>query len=155
MKLSPYVEETLIAAGLPSGTKSELLEKLLTLAEEHYPLGDKAKILGDLVNREKQSTTGIGCSIAVPHTIVEGLPKTLLVIGSVPNGTEFHAVDSKPVKVVFLLLSPPNKTREHIKLLARIARICSIESLVEDLASAPTAGDVLNRIAREDESHVG
>lgn len=155
MKLSPYIEKPLIAAGLPPGTKRELLEKLLTLAEEHYPLGDKAKILNDLVTREKQSTTGIGCAIAVPHTIVEGIPKTLLVIGSVPQGTEFHAVDSKPVKVVFLLLSPPNRTREHIKLLARIARICSIEELVEDLASASTAADVLDRITREDESHVG
>jgi len=155
MKLSPYVEKNLIVAGLPSGTKSEILEKLLTLTEENYALGDKDKILNDLVNREKQSTTGIGCSIAVPHTIVEGLPKTLLIIGSVPEGTEFHAVDSKPVKVVFLLLSPPNKTREHIKLLARIARICSGETLVEDLANASTAGDVQDRITREDESHVG
>ena len=155
MKLSPFVEKSLIAADLPPGTKRELLEKLLTLTEEHYSLGDKAKILNDLVAREKQSTTGIGCSIAVPHTIVEGIDKTLLVIGSVPQGTEFHAVDSKPVKVVFLLLSPPNRTSEHIKLLARIARICSSEALVEDLASAATAEDVLERITREDESHVG
>lgn len=155
MKLSPFVEKSLIAADLPPGTKKELLEKLLSLAEEHYSLGDKTKILNDLVAREKQSTTGIGCSIAVPHTIVDGIEKTLLVIGSVPRGTEFHAVDSKPVKVVFLLLSPPDRTREHIKLLARIARICSKEALVEDLASATTAEDVLKRITREDESHVG
>lgn len=155
MKLSPYVEKPLIAAGLEPGTKSELLEKLLALADEHYPLGDKAKILGDLVDREKQSTTGIGCSIAVPHTIVEGIPKTLLVIGSIPKGMEFRSVDSKPVKVVFLLLSPPDRTREHIALLARIARICSIDTLVQDIASASSAEEVMQRITREDESHVG
>lgn len=155
MKLAPFVEKPLIAVGLPSLSKAELLEKLLTLAEEHYAIGDRAKILEDLISREKQSTTGIGCSIAVPHTIVEGLEKTLFIVGSIPAGTEFHSVDSKPVHVVFLLLSPPNKTREHIKLLARIARICSKEATVAEIGQATTVDDVVACLQREDESHVG
>ncbi len=155
MKLTGFLEKQLIVPRLEASNKSDIIDRLLAVAEESYPLGNRKKILDDLLVREKQSTTGIGCGIAVPHTIVETLPKTILVMASVPAGMEFHAVDKEPVRVVFLLLSPPGKVREHIRLLARIARICSSEMLVQRIAEAPTADEIIVAIQREDERYVG
>jgi len=155
VKLSGYIRKELIAPRMSAGNKSQLLDVLLALAEKAYALGDRGKVLGDLIAREKQSSTGIGCSIAVPHTIVAALPKTIMVLASIPDGIDFDAVDGKPVKAVFLLLSPPNQVGEHIRLLARIARICSSEALVRKLAEAQTADELMAAITREDERHVG
>jgi mannitol/fructose-specific phosphotransferase system IIA component (Ntr-type) len=155
MKLAGFLEKHLIAPGLKGGNKSTVIDTLLGIAEKNCPLGNRKKILDDLMVREKQSTTGIGCGIAVPHTIVETLPKTILVLASVPEGMEFHAVDREPVRVVFLLLSPPGRVKEHIKLLARIARICSSESLVRQIAESPSVDAIITAIQNEDERHVG
>ena len=155
MKLTGYLEKDLIVQGLTPKGRSSLIAHLLKLVGEKYPVGDRKKILRDLMTREKQSTTGIGCGIAVPHTIVESLSKTILALASIPRGMDFHSVDNRPVNVVFLLLSPPGRVREHLKLLARISRICSSPMLVDQIVGAPTEDEVIELIKREDDRHVG
>jgi mannitol/fructose-specific phosphotransferase system IIA component (Ntr-type) len=155
MKLSGYLEKNLTATGLSPTDKAGLFDHLLAMVEKHYPLGNRKKVLDDLLVRERQSTTGIGCGVAIPHTIVESLPKTVLAIASIPEGMEFHAVDHMPVNVVFMLLSPPNRVREHIKLLARIARICSTPQTVKNMGEAQGGDAILAIIKREDQNHVG
>lgn len=155
MKLSGYLEYELIVSGLDPTDKSGVIEKLLEMVEKRYPIGDRRKVLNDLILREKQSSTGIGSGIAVPHAIVESLPHTVLALASIPKGMDFHSVDNHPVRVVFLLLSPPDRAREHIKLLARISRICSSPSLVRQIAEAATEQEIVALIKGEDERHIG
>ena len=155
MKLLGYLQKQLTATGLAPTDKDRLFDHLLAMVEKNYPLGNRRKVLDDLLVRERQSTTGIGCGVAIPHTIVESLPKTVLAVASIPEGMEFHAVDHMPVNVVFMLLSPPNRVREHIKLLARIARICSTPATVQKMGQAASADEIIAIIKREDDSHVG
>ncbi len=155
MKLSGYLDKALIAPRIIAGNKTQLMDQLLEFAEKTCDLGDRAQVLRDLVAREKQSSTGIGCGIAVPHTIVAALPKTIMVTATVPEGIDFDAVDGKAVKAIFLLLSPPGLVGEHIRLLARIARICASEAFVRTIAEAQTADEILTLIVREDERRVG
>lgn len=155
MKLSGYLEEQLTITGLKPTDKGTLIDEMLRVVEKSYPLDDRKKVLEDLMMRERQSTTGIGGGVAIPHAIVESLAKTVMVLASVPDGMEFQSVDRSPVYVVFLLLSPPNRVREHIKLLARIARICSSPTVVQQIAQMRTSGEIIELIKGEDEIHVG
>ncbi len=54
---------------------------------------------------------------------------------------------------IFLLLSPPNLSSTHIKLLARIARLMRQPAVQERLLNAASAEDVIERIRQFDEQH--
>jgi PTS system fructose-specific IIC component len=155
MKLAGYLEQELIITGVEPIDKPGILNRLLEVVETKYPMGDHDRVLKDLIVRERQSSTGIGSGIAVPHAIVESLSKTVLALATIPKGMDFRSVDNFPVRVVFMLLSPPGRAREHIKLLARIARICSSPTLVQQIAESSDEQKILSLITAEDDRHIG
>jgi mannitol/fructose-specific phosphotransferase system IIA component (Ntr-type) len=67
---------------------------------------------------------------------------------------QFGPVDTEPVRVFFVLLSPPGREGEHIKLLARICRLLRHPGFMDQLLAAGTADEVLGLIRRVDEQHV-
>jgi mannitol/fructose-specific phosphotransferase system IIA component (Ntr-type) len=155
MKLAGYLEQELVISGVEPSDKPGMLSLLLEVVERKHSVGDNKKVLKELIIRERQSSTGIGAGIAVPHAIVESLPHTVLAVATIPKGMDFHSVDNYPVRVVFLLLSPPGRAREHIKLLARISRICSSPSLVQQIAETSDEKEILSLITAEDDRHIG
>lgn len=74
-----------------------------------------------LRSREQLGSTGIGNGIAVPHGRSLAIPRLTAVFGRHPRGVNWHAVDSKPVKIVFLILAPP--LEQHSRYLPFLGRI--------------------------------
>src|SRR5262245_64034548 len=64
--------------------------------------------LSDLVR-----TTGIGAGLAIPHGKSEGMPGLAMAIGKPPKPMDFEAIDGKPVQLVVLLASPPDRTSDR------------------------------------------
>jgi PTS system nitrogen regulatory IIA component len=61
---------------------------------------------------------------------------------------EFEAVDDQPVDLVMLLLAPMGAGADHLKALARVARILRTDSIVARLRGSHDAGqlhDILTR----------
>jgi PTS system nitrogen regulatory IIA component len=85
---------------------------------------------------------------------VPGLDRTHLVVGRAREGLDFAALDSEPVDLVFLLLSPPEAQVQHLRLLARMARIFVRESLLERLRTAAGPEELLAMLLEEDARHV-
>lgn len=101
-------------------TVKELVDALQNsgrLNAEIAPLALKA-----LLEREQVSSTGIGNGIAIPHARTDAIPDIIGVVGIAKGGVEFHAIDSEPVHVVLLVLSPKNAQSAHLNTLAEIAR---------------------------------
>jgi PTS system nitrogen regulatory IIA component len=67
---------------------------------------------------------------------------------------DFGALDSEPVDLLFLLLSPPDAQNLHLRLLARLSRIFSSQNLLERLRRAPGPKEVLRLLREEDARHV-
>jgi len=93
------------------------LESSGRLAKEIVPLALKA-----LIEREQVSSTGIGGSIALPHARIDAIPDIMGVVGVSKDGLDFLAIDSQPVHVVLLVLSPKSAQSAHLNTLANIAR---------------------------------
>jgi mannitol/fructose-specific phosphotransferase system IIA component (Ntr-type) len=45
-----------------------------------------------------------------------------VAVGLVPEGVDFGAADGRPVKVLFLVISPSGSPGEHLQILAAISR---------------------------------
>ena len=76
------------------------------------------------------------------------------VIAQIPEGVDYLALDTSPVNITFLLLSPPGKTGDHIRLLARIARLASNEVFLSRITKAKDAVEIYALTVEEDNRHV-
>jgi mannitol/fructose-specific phosphotransferase system IIA component (Ntr-type) len=73
-----------------------------------------------------------------------------MAIGKPAQPLEFGSVDKKPVKLVILLASPPDRTADHIQALGRISRLMANAEFREKTYAAESA-DALYELFRNAE----
>jgi PTS system nitrogen regulatory IIA component len=96
-------------------------------------------------------STGIGSGIAIPHGKLPKLERLFGVFARLDRPVDFEALDGQPVDLMFLLLAPEAAGADHLKALARVARLLrdpeiarklresrDAEALYAVLTSAPT-----------------
>ena len=154
MRLKEYIAEVLVFIIRGSIHKLSFLQDLTACIKTRFPAIDEGTLLANLRERENQASTGIGHGVAIPHTTLEGIEKTICVIVKSPDGVEFEAIDAAPIHIAFLLLSPPGQVGNHLRILARIARLASRQELVSRILAAKSEADVYTIIAKEDAQHV-
>jgi PTS system nitrogen regulatory IIA component len=84
---------------------------------------EEREIFDTLLQREKLGSTGVGGGIAIPHGKLPGLDRIFGLFARLPKPIDFEALDDQPVDLVFLLLAPEGAGADHLKALARIARL--------------------------------
>ena len=154
MRLKDYITKELVFVIHGPAYKHAFLRQFVSCIKKIMPAIDEEELLGGLMEREEQISTGIGHGVAVPHAIVKSLDRIVCVIAQSPEGVEFQALDASPVHVVFMLMSPPDKRGEHLRLLARIARLVSNQEFVSRIATAKDAETVFAVTMDEDGRHV-
>jgi PTS system nitrogen regulatory IIA component len=132
MELSDLLSEESVLACTAIGNKTELLEKLSEKAAE-LTGQDREAILAALTARESLGSTGIGNGIAIPHGKLPGLPAVMGIFMRLDEPIEFDAIDDQKVDLIVMLLAPVGAGADHLKALARVARLLRTESLVEAL----------------------
>jgi len=108
---------------------------------------DRALLHQLLLAREAQCSTGLGDGIAIPHPrdpLVLGVdePRALLCLLARP--VDFGAPDGRPVRALFLLLTP--SVREHLQLLGRLAHALHDRQLRELVLGAAPSETILSRL---------
>ena len=108
---------------------------LLKLAEKVAALtGQPASDAFDALNdRESLGSTGLGNGIAVPHGKFASLKGVLAVFMKLETPVDFESVDDQPVDIVMMLLAPMGAGADHLKALARVARILRSDAVAEAL----------------------
>ena len=154
LRLADYLREDFVLWELTSLDKPSFLKTLAAEAAARVPDVDEKELLARLLEREEERSTGVGGGLALPHAMVSGLERTVLVAGRACEGLDFGAPDGEPVDVFFLLLSPAGARNEHLRLLARLARIFAPEGVLEKLRAAPGPKQLFQLLLEEDARHV-
>lgn len=118
-----------------NGSKDDILRMIGKIGEECYRL-DGETVRQGLIDREALGSTGFGRQIAIPHTKLTGLDRCVGVFLRLDEPVDFDAQDSKPVDLIFALLSPIKGGIEHLQALAEISRFLRDENMVAKLRGA-------------------
>jgi PTS system nitrogen regulatory IIA component len=132
MELSEILASGSIVACAKIASKRQLLQLLADKAADKVGV-DAHKIFDTLVAREQLGSTGLGNGIAIPHGKLEGIDGVTAVFARLAQPIDFDAVDDQPVDLVIMLLAPAGSGADHLKALARVARLMRTESVVEQL----------------------
>ena len=141
----------LVRAIGPRVTATTKRKALLVVAEiASRAMGVKAAHVFDaLLARETRGSTGVGHGVAAPHARIAGLTEMGGVFVRLQSPIEFQAVDDQPVDLIFALLAPPEAGSEHLRALARVARLLRRADVREALRKARTSEEIRSLLAQE------
>jgi PTS system nitrogen regulatory IIA component len=138
MPLTDLVAPNAIIPTLKVNGKKQTLQELAARAAELSGQSERA-IFEILLQREKLGSTGVGNGIAIPHGKLPKLNKLFGLFARLDRPIDFEALDGQPVDLVFLLLAPEGAGADHLKALARVARLLRDSDTVRKLRNSRDA----------------
>jgi mannitol/fructose-specific phosphotransferase system IIA component (Ntr-type) len=152
MLLTDVLGPEVVKMELKARTRDEAIRELVELLAEAGGLrkGDVESMTAAILKRESLGSTAIGRGVAIPHAKAPTAQEFVAALGRSTRGIDFASIDGKPVNLVFLLASPPDSQRAHLKALAHISRLVSKDDLCGRILAAKDAKDVLGIIAEEE-----
>ena len=138
MPLLDFLDPQAVLPALRVNGKKQALQELAFQAARLTGLPENA-IYEALLQRERLGSTGIGEGIAIPHGKLPGLTRIFGLVARLDKPVDFEALDDQPVDVLFLLLAPEGAGADHLKALARVARVLREPGLIERLRATRDA----------------
>ncbi len=139
-----------IRVPLGSHSRHALLRELVDLALPDADAATAETVFQSVLAREALASTAMGDGLAVPHGRTDAVTGLHMAAGLVGAMDDYSAPDGKPVRAVFLLITPPSDGGAHLKVLARLARLMRRDELRVALFAATDAASfaaVLQRAA--------
>jgi nitrogen PTS system EIIA component len=103
-------------------SKKQALQELAARAAALTGQNERS-IVEVLMQREKLGSTAVGNGIAIPHGKLPKLERLFGMFARLGRPIDFEALDAQPVDLIFLLLAPEGAGADHLKALARVARL--------------------------------
>jgi PTS system nitrogen regulatory IIA component len=122
MLLTDLIAPNAIIPALKVANKKKAIQELAARAAGLTGLNERA-ILEVLQQREKLGSTAVGNGVAIPHGKLPKLGRLFGMFARLEKPIDFEALDGGPVDLVFLLLAPEGAGADHLKALAKVARI--------------------------------
>ncbi|HZH11509.1 MAG TPA: PTS IIA-like nitrogen regulatory protein PtsN [Microvirga sp.] len=138
MPLLDFLDPQAVLPALRVSGKKQALQELAFHAAKLTALPESA-IYEALLQRERLGSTGIGEGIAIPHGKLAGLTRIFGLVARLDRPIDFEALDGQPVDILFLLLAPEGAGADHLKALARVARVLREPGLIERVRATKDA----------------
>ncbi len=153
MKLIDVLKPEYIKIPLTGQSKEAVIKELIHTLSPFSLFSSEDAVFRAVMDREKIMTTGVGRGVAIPHCKKETCSEFGIALGIHPEGVDFQSIDGKPARIIFLLVGPENNPGMHIRLLSRISRIISKESLRDSLLQCQDAESAYQLLKKEEEKY--
>ena len=138
MPLADLVAQTAILPALKVNSKKQAIQELAARAAELTGLPER-DVFETLLQRERLGSTGVGSGIAIPHGKLPKFDRLFGLFARLDRPIDFDALDGEPVDLAFLLLAPETAGADHLKALARVARVLRDPATAQKLRASRDA----------------
>ena len=136
--LNDLVAPNAIIPALKVQSKKQALQELAAKAAVLTGQNERT-VFEILMQREKLGSTGVGNGIAIPHGKLPKLAGVFGLFARLDRPIDFEALDGQAVDLIFLLLAPESAGADHLKALARVARLLRDPDIANKLRKSPDA----------------
>ncbi|VWL85143.1 PTS sugar transporter subunit IIA [Oceanivirga miroungae] len=131
MEIKSILDESRIIFDVKANEKDKIIEeiaKLFTKDEETLK-----KLVRDIMEREKISSTGMQDGIAIPHCKSKYVNDIKMAVAISREGKEFNSMDGIATRIFFMIVAPENAGQEHLEILRKISKLSFEEDLLEEI----------------------
>ncbi|MGR3765492.1 PTS fructose transporter subunit IIABC [Rossellomorea sp. NS-SX7] len=150
MRITELLREETIALDLQASSKAAVIDELVSVLEKSGNLQDAKEFKKAILNRESQSTTGIGEGIAIPHAKTAAVKSPAIVFGKSAAGIDYESLDGAPAHLFFMIAATEGANQTHLEALSRLSSMLMDEHVRKSLVEASSKQEVLEIINLHD-----
>ncbi|PEM43548.1 fructose-specific PTS transporter subunit EIIC [Bacillus wiedmannii] len=141
-KLTDITSLELIETDLKGETRDDIIDEMIQKLKHVGAIHSVTEFKQAIMNREQESTTGIGINIAIPHGKSAAVRKPSVVFGIKQSGIDWKSLDGTEAKLIFMIAVPKgNEGNKHLKILQMLSRKLMDDSYRERLLSVQTKAE--------------
>ena len=152
IKITDLLSIDSIEIGSSYKDKDELLKNAVKLMCRSGIINNEKEYLNNVLEREKESTTGVGNDIAIPPGRCKAVDKAGLAAIVLNKPVEYEALDNKPVELLFLIAAPEDKGNVHLEILSKLAMMLMDQEFTFKLKNSRTAEEFIRVIDEAEEN---
>lgn len=122
MPLNDLITADAIIPALKASSKKQALQEMSERAAAISGLPSR-EIFDAMLQRERLGSTGVGNGIAIPHGKLTRAPAIFGVFARLERPIDYEAQDGAPIDLILMLIAPESAGADHLKALARVARM--------------------------------
>ena len=143
VKISNYLDVDLVVF-LQAESRDDAIQILVDELSKSGKLLEKKTFFKAILDREKIVSTGIGMGVALPHAKLKDLKEFFVIIGIQKNqGLDWKAIDKAPVRIIFMIGGPDDRSSEYLQILSRLTQAIKDEEIRKKLLKASSSEEVI------------
>lgn len=152
-EINQILRPDLVEIGLPGGSKEDVINAMVDVLDGHEGIDNLEAVRSAIFEREEMMSTGVGKGLGLPHAKTPAATETVAAFATTAEPVNFGSIDDEPIRLLLLLVGPEEHKSQHVKILGRISRLVSQDSLRSELVEATDPEEVID-ILREGEGHL-
>ncbi|MDK8086787.1 fructose-specific PTS transporter subunit EIIC [Lactobacillus paragasseri] len=144
MKIEDLLSPDLMIMDLKATTQEEAIKEMADLEVKQDVVNNEDEFIKSIWAREKESTTGIGDGIAMPHARNKYINRAAVLFAKSPKGIDYNSIDGQPVHLFFMITAPAGADNTHLQALAKLSSLLINPDVVNALKAATKPEEVID-----------
>ncbi len=152
MQISEHLEVENIFLNKKLNDKDSILRFIADICVQRAMVNDSNLLYDGMRQREQTMSTGVGNGLGFPHTTNPEVKKAVIFLIHLATPVNFEALDNLPVDIILSLVIPENQTTLHLRLLARISRLCRNQKFIQSVRESSDTKELWHLIKEMEET---
>lgn len=127
---------------LQATTKKAAIDEMVQKMYDAGRISDIDIYKEGILNREAQTSTGLGDGIAMPHAKNSAVKEATVLFAKSKNGVDYESLDGQPTYLFFMIAAPEGANDTHLQALAALSRLLINPDFVAKLKAADSPDQV-------------
>ena len=141
MKIQDLLRKDVMIMDLKATTKEAAIDEMITNLVKHGVVTDFDVFKQGIMNREAQTSTGLGDGIAMPHSKNEAVKEATVLFAKSSKGVDYESLDGQPTDLFFMIAAPEGANDTHLAALAELSKYLLKDGFTDTLRKATTPAD--------------
>ena len=154
MKIQDVLNKNVMLFDLKATDKEGVINEMVQSLVDNGVVTDFDTFKAGIMNREAQTSTGLGDGIAMPHSKNEAVKEATVLFAKSNKGVDYASLDGQPTDLFFMIAAPEGANDTHLAALAELSKYLMKPGFADKLRQASTPDQVIAAFDTEEQEAV-
>ena len=151
MKIQDVLNKNVMLFDLQATDKEGVINEMVQSLVDNGVVTDFETFKAGIMNREAQTSTGLGDGIAMPHSKNEAVKEATVLFAKSNKGVDYASLDGQPTDLFFMIAAPEGANDTHLAALAELSKYLMKPGFADKLRQARTPDQVIAAFDAEEQ----
>ena len=153
MKIQDLLNKEVMILDLKATSKEAAIDEMINSLVDKGLVTDFETFKTGIMNREAQTTTGLGDGIAMPHSKNAAVKEATVLFAKSATGVDYESLDGQPTDLFFMIAAPDGANDTHLAALAELSKYLLKDGFADKLRKVTSAEEVIAAFDAEEASN--